>query len=254
MEITQIYIVKKSLTRQENNVLNEVITHFEYDERVKLKQLPLVSIGDIFYLNIENINNDLIPKRTFKSKKREPEKLQVDILLVFNDNGFTSTPIRFKQPDPNGNQKDKRIKIRIPKFEWKYIVRTKEEMEKWFDDTDKEGISGFDNKNDFYDWYEENVKDGKCHYCDLTERECQEIIHKGLLTSLRFPIYKNSSQGVNRGYWLEIDRRNPTGLYSKENCVPCCYFCNNDKSDVFTEEQYKEFMKDRIGFIKKLLN
>jgi hypothetical protein len=253
MEITQIYIVKKGLTRVDNNVLNAVINHLEPNENNTISQLPNVNMGDVFYLNIENIDNNLIPIRTFKSERRNPEKQQIDVLLVISENGFTSKPIRFKQPDPNGNKKDKRVKIIIPNFQWEYEIRTKEQMEQWYNDTEKEGISGFIDKNDFNDWYLDSVQEGTCGYCGLTERECQEIIHKGLLTSLRFPIYKNTSQGVNRGYWLEIDRRNPIGLYSRENCIPSCYFCNNDKSDVFNEQQYREFTRDRVGFIRNLL-
>ena len=102
MEINQIYIVKKGLTRIENNVLNAIINHLEPDVNNTNVQLPNVNIGDTFYLNIENVENDLIPIRTFKSQKRSPEKQQIDVLLVISENGFTSKPIRFKQPDPNG--------------------------------------------------------------------------------------------------------------------------------------------------------
>jgi hypothetical protein len=254
MEIKKIFVVKKGLTRTEVNVMDIVLPYFECDFNDKVQRLPQVSEGDVFYLDTNHLNEELIPTRTFKWKTKEPEKIQIDILLVIENNRIETKPIRFKQPNPKGKRDDKRVRIEIPKIEWEYSRKTKEQIEQWYSDTEKDGLSGFDDLEDFLDWYEENVQDKKCGYCQLSERDCQSIIHKGLLTSLRFPIYKNTSQGVNRGYWLEIDRKNPIGLYSRENCIPSCYFCNNDKSDVFNEVQYREFMTDRIGFVRRILN
>jgi len=45
----------------------------------------------------------------------------------------------------------------------------------------------------------------------------------------------------------------PKGPYSKDNCVLSCGFCNNDKSDVFSYDQYIEFREDRVGFLRRLL-
>lgn len=137
-------------------------------------------------------------------------------------------------------------------MDWVYIEKSSKQLNDWFKDKVKKDICGFSDFEDFKEWYTENVRDNKCFYCGLTERESQMIVHSGFLTSKRFPVNGKFSQGVNRGYWLEIDKKNPHDIYSKENCVPSCYFCNNDKSDVFTDEQYKEFVTDRPGFIKKL--
>jgi hypothetical protein len=137
---------------------------------------------------------------------------------------------------------------------WEYRYKTDKQLKDWFDDKVRKGINGFVDFTDFREWYFENIRDRQCYYCGLTERESQQIIHDGLLTSKRFPFGGMFSQGVNRGYWLEVDKKNPIGQYSRENCVPSCYFCNNDKSDVFTDEQYREFVTDRIGFIRRLLN
>ena len=111
---------------------------------------------------------------------------------------------------------------------------------------------GFKSLIDFQNWYNKNPK--VCKYCGLTEEESQEIIHRGLLKSKRFPLSGLIRQGVFRGYWLEIDRKNPDGPYSTENCVFSCTFCNNDKSDIFSYNQYLEFREDRISFLRKLLN
>jgi len=105
---------------------------------------------------------------------------------------------------------------------------------------------------EFENWYRNQPK--VCHYCGLTETEQFEVIQSGKLTSNRF----FTEQNGKRGRFLEIDRKNPKGSYSEGNCVLCCYFCNNDKSDIFSESQYKSFneingVNPRIQFLRNLL-
>jgi len=87
---------------------------------------------------------------------------------------------------------------------------------------------GFGDFETFYNWYIEQAQE--CHYCHITvDTICylydNNIIHERL----------------NRGRSLEIDKLDPTGEYCPENCVLACYFCNNDKSQIFTAEQYQLF-------------
>ena len=89
----------------------------------------------------------------------------------------------------------------------------------------------------------------------MKEIEQFTIINNGLLKSKRFFIEKNG----NRGKYLEVDRRDPNGPYSIDNCVLSCYFCNNDKSDVFNESQYDDLngnnrSNHRVNFLRSLLN
>lgn len=85
----------------------------------------------------------------------------------------------------------------------------------------------------------------------MTEIQSQELVMKGLLKSNRFPQKGLIGRGTSRGVWLEVDRINPKGKYSRENCVLCCYFCNNDKSDVFSGEDYFKFRNNRLDFLKE---
>ena len=107
---------------------------------------------------------------------------------------------------------------------------------------DKDGFRSFEN---FRIWYDKAPK--VCYYCGLTEEESQEIVSTGLLTSNRFPLNGKPSQGRGRGMWLEVD------LYSEENAVLCCYFCNNDKSDIFNDIEYKKFFQNRVVYLRNLL-
>lgn len=116
----------------------------------------------------------------------------------------------------------------------------------------RERVNGFDSFDDFHNWYQE--QDLVCHYCGLTESESQEISMTGILTSKRFPQNGIIGQGTSRAVWLEVDRLKPNGLYSRGNCVMCCYFCNNDKSDVFGGNEYTDFFQNRVQYLRQLLN
>lgn len=120
-----------------------------------------------------------------------------------------------------------------------------------FNDRKRKSLNGFNDFEDFLAWY--NEQDKTCAYCGLKEEECQEIVISGILTSNRFPQNGIIRQGQNRGVWLEVDRLDPKGLYSRENSTLSCYFCNNDKSDVFSAEDYKSFFQNRANFIRGLL-
>lgn len=116
----------------------------------------------------------------------------------------------------------------------------------------REGVNGFDSFDDFHIWYQE--QDLVCNYCGLTESESQEISMTGILTSNRFPQNGIVGQGTSRAVWLEVDRLTPNGLYSRDNSVMCCYFCNNDKSDVFGGNEYTNFFQNRVQYLRQLLN
>jgi hypothetical protein len=94
-------------------------------------------------------------------------------------------------------------------------------------------------KEDFIIWYSENASKG-CHYCGLSQEDSRALAIK--LPSARFPISDKSQRGRCRALHLEVDRKKSKGEYSKDNCVLCCYFCNNDKSDVFTHDQYMQML------------
>ncbi|MBA7588328.1 hypothetical protein ES708_30383 [subsurface metagenome] len=74
---------------------------------------------------------------------------------------------------------------------------------------------------------------GKCHYCGIEEKDF-------------IPIWGRAFRQGRRGLTLEVDRKNPKGLYIPSNCVLACYACNNAKSDVFTYEEFK-----RVGDVIK---
>lgn len=132
-----------------------------------------------------------------------------------------------------------------------YIEKPIDKLKANFNSRKNKSVGDFQSLEFFLDWYYSEPK--LCYYCGITEQECQEIIVTGKLTSARFPINGKLERGRSRGMWLEIDRKKPNGPYSNDNCVLCCYFCNNDKSDVFYGDDYKDFIKDRPGYLRNLL-
>jgi 5-methylcytosine-specific restriction endonuclease McrA len=132
-----------------------------------------------------------------------------------------------------------------------YRPKTSEQLKKNYDSRIKKDLNTFTSFEDFLNWYHNEEK--ICHYCGLTELQSQEIVVKGLLTSNRFPQNGVTGQGKARGMWLEVDRIKPKDAYSEKNCVLACYFCNNDKSDVFEGEDYKLFFQNRYKFLTQLI-
>ena len=122
-------------------------------------------------------------------------------------------------------------------------------------------------KQEFIEWYKNNEVNG-CYYCGLEIVVQRELIQNNKIESNRFFSHKYFNQyglekNGTRGFNFEVDRKKPKGPYSEDNCVLCCYFCNNDKSDVFSDEQYKIFIgangkdkKDnpRYKYLKSLIS
>jgi 5-methylcytosine-specific restriction endonuclease McrA len=75
--------------------------------------------------------------------------------------------------------------------------------------------------------FERLVSARKCHYCKITIDEIEELAVKKLL-----------NKKTLRGWNLEIDRLNSNFEYTPKNCVMSCYWCNNAKTDEFTEAEF----------------
>lgn len=116
----------------------------------------------------------------------------------------------------------------------------------------RQGKDSFENFISFEKWYN-NQQPKVCHYCGLSEEESQQIVMTGLLKSSRFPKEGKIGRGQSRGVWLEVDRLSPKENYSPENCVLACYFCNNDKSDIFHGDDYKKFKENRVEYLRDLI-
>lgn len=87
----------------------------------------------------------------------------------------------------------------------------------------------------FEQWYDEKEFLKGCYYCGTTN----EISNK-LYLSQRCGLRPDATRGGKRGRRLELDRKDPNQPYDiLKNIVWCCYWCNNAKSNFFTEEEFK---------------
>ena len=89
-------------------------------------------------------------------------------------------------------------------------------------------------KYEFIEWYLNTQK--KCYYCNLTQED-----------NNRLWILDPKLTKRNRGRSFEIDRKLPNELYDNiHNLVFSCYWCNNAKTDTFTEEEFKKIIGPSI--------
>jgi 5-methylcytosine-specific restriction endonuclease McrA len=93
---------------------------------------------------------------------------------------------------------------------------------------------------DFYSWHK--TENHECFYCHITEDEINKLIESRQIHTKRLP---------TRGRKLEIERLQPNKEYNDlMNLRYCCYWCNNAKSDEFSEDEFKA-IGNSIGAIWK---
>lgn len=87
---------------------------------------------------------------------------------------------------------------------------------------------------------------------DKTEFVLKFIASKGcayckssIIDLMKFYEIKNPRRG--RGLSWEIDRKDPSRFYEESNYEFVCYYCNNAKSDVFTEKEFRRTVGPAIG-------
>lgn len=78
----------------------------------------------------------------------------------------------------------------------------------------------------------------KCKYCDISEKDIEELKSTGKILTKRA-----------RGNTMEIDRLNSNKEYTIDNIVLACYWCNNSKTDEFTFEESTDHLGPAIKTI-----
>ncbi len=88
------------------------------------------------------------------------------------------------------------------------------------------------------EFYKEDNYNRKCEYCGITEKNIKLLIDEEKINTKRL---------YSRGNHMEVDRKESSGEYNKDNIALCCYWCNNAKTDEFTCEEFK----DNVGSVFK---
>lgn len=105
--------------------------------------------------------------------------------------------------------------------------------------------AGFSGANEFAAWCIERLQEqnGCCDYCKTSMQLIRRIIGAVRSNDDRtiFHTFRGVRGGGIRGLNFEVDQRNPELGYGPDNCTLVCYFCNNDKSYVYAEGEYREF-------------
>lgn len=81
--------------------------------------------------------------------------------------------------------------------------------------------------SDFERIYDRDPEKRICHYCHINDKEIEMLDTKRQIKTKR-----------PRGYMMEIDRIKANYEYLKDNVVLACYWCNNAKSDEFSEPEF----------------
>jgi hypothetical protein len=84
------------------------------------------------------------------------------------------------------------------------------------------------------------LKRGAIHPVHLTYEEFVEFARCGACHYCGAPIVWSVHDLVTNGSAHNLDRKDTTGPYSKDNCVPCCMRCNFGKGRLFTYDEWRQ--------------
>ena len=84
-----------------------------------------------------------------------------------------------------------------------------------------------------------------CGYCETNEAEIEELFKQDKVFTKR---------QYSRGRTLEVDKIDPNSDYNISNIILSCYWCNNAKTDEFSDTEFKELIAPgiRAVFLKRL--
>ena len=99
-------------------------------------------------------------------------------------------------------------------------------------------VFGDDFESFFAWWCDKTPEDGirKCCYCKVDEDTVRAAFAKDEKDKCVISSKKRSFSGE-----LQIERKNPDGDYCADNCDFACVICNNAKSDMISEDDFKKF-------------
>lgn len=87
-------------------------------------------------------------------------------------------------------------------------------------------------------WCKKTPEDGirKCCYCEVDEDTVRAAFAKDEKGECVISSKKRSFSGE-----LQIERKDPDGDYCADNCEFACVICNNAKSDMISESEFRDF-------------
>lgn len=110
---------------------------------------------------------------------------------------------------------------------WQKMIQERDAVNKLKQLYRRKGFTGV-SFSEFYFLY--SGYEPRCCYCGITEEEIKQLFDRQLVRTKR---------SNTRGRSLELERVNPNEQYDNlENLKLACYWCNNAKSDEFTDREF----------------
>lgn len=212
------------------------------------KWIEMAKTGNYMYAFAETKYQDLI-ERSFENQLRlllykciKEEKLDFDV----NDKIFNEIDENLKKEYKKAYENMGEVRSRNKKI--KAWINDKKNSKKYdkLKDIFKKLFSKTLSWEVFRKKYgEDSSKNRCCYYCGIKETDIDQLDLDGKINTKRLYI---------RGRKMEVERRDPLGDYIETNIELCCYWCNNAKSDEFTEDEFgsikeaiKEVWEKRLG-------
>lgn len=103
---------------------------------------------------------------------------------------------------------------------------------------------GFISADDLVTWWMQEIEEssGCCAYCGTSI-----MLIRALIGANKLEVRK-IGYGY-RGPNLELEQKDPHRGYTRDNCDLASYYCNNDKSYIYGEHEYRKFLDGRNGYI-----
>lgn len=114
-----------------------------------------------------------------------------------------------------------------------------------------------DNNNDFkefYQWYK--TQEQQCGYCGITQENLYKLFNKDKRVLPYLDNERTYKKAPKRSSGtLEIERLDSSGNYEKKNLILACPLCNNAKSNLIDEKNWREiFVLAMQKYYSKLLS
>ncbi|MCT7485287.1 hypothetical protein N5T98_00380 [Aliarcobacter cryaerophilus] len=131
--------------------------------------------------------------------------------------------------DCNGNRTyEKNYVFDMVKDSYRVLYNKKAEAKDLYKFLKNDYLKGYNNFS--LDYFIELIYNRNCYYCGINIDQIEDLGKNSKL---------HNKRSDTRGYSLEIDRKHANLEYSEENCCMACYWCNNAKTDEFTEDEFK---------------
>lgn len=98
-------------------------------------------------------------------------------------------------------------------------------------------VDGFVNvtREKFIEWFEKSNYHEGCCYCGTTNETSKKIYDSQTIYKIR----PDATRGEKRMHRLELERIDPNEPYDNlKNLAWACHWCNNAKSNFFTEKEF----------------